>query len=59
MMSSRRTFLLIMLLLGARHSLFAQTCIPGGLRVIVKDSQEAPVFEVQVRIESGAEARLR
>ncbi len=34
-------------------SLHAQTCLPGTLRVRVKDSQEAPVFDVQVQIASG------
>lgn len=35
---------------GAR----AQTCLPATLRVYVKDSQEAPVFDVSVQISSGA-----
>jgi hypothetical protein len=34
----------------------AQTCAPGTLRVVVKDSQEAPVFEVSVVITSANQA---
>ncbi len=32
---------------------YGQTCGPGELRVFVKDSQEAPVFDAQVRIVMG------
>ncbi|HEX4748591.1 MAG TPA: hypothetical protein VH302_03530 [Bryobacteraceae bacterium] len=38
--------------LSARN-LRAQICLPGTLRVVVKDSQEAPVFDVQVQPSSG------
>ncbi|MDQ1472745.1 MAG: hypothetical protein QOJ99_4225, partial [Bryobacterales bacterium] len=31
----------------------AQTCKPGELRVLVKDSQEAPVYDAQVRVGTG------
>jgi len=30
--------------------MLAQTCQPGELRVFVKDSQEAAIFDAQVRI---------
>jgi len=30
-----------------------QTCKPGELRVLIKDSQEAPVYDAQVKIGSG------
>ena len=42
-------------LLGYSAVLMAQTCLPGTLRVYVKDSQEAPVFDVQVQVASGAQ----
>ena len=32
----------------------AQTCQPGELRVLIKDSQEAPVFDAKVRVGSEA-----
>jgi hypothetical protein len=32
----------------------AQNCAPGTLRVYVKDSQEAPIFDVSVQITSGS-----
>jgi hypothetical protein len=28
----------------------AQTCLPGELRIFVKDSQEAPIFDARVRV---------
>lgn len=40
---------------GVSLSLDAQTCVPGTLRVQVKDSQEAPVFDVQIQLASGAQ----
>lgn len=43
---------LIVVFVGAA-SLRAQTCLPGTLRVQVKDSQEAPVFDVQLQLTSG------
>jgi hypothetical protein len=42
------------LLLVALHQLTAQTCQPGELRVFVKDSQQAAIFDAQVRIGLGA-----
>ena len=45
-------FLQVVLLLPA--SALAQTCLPGELRVLVKDSQEAPIFDAQVRVASAA-----
>jgi hypothetical protein len=33
--------------------LTAQSCLPGTLRVVVKDSQDAPVFDAQVVLSSG------
>src|SRR5205823_2085609 len=39
---------LVVFLLSGR--LMAQICQPGELRVIVKDSQESPIFDAQVRI---------
>src|SRR5665213_3123187 len=32
----------------------SQICPPGDLRVFVKDSQEAPIFDVAVRVASDA-----
>ena len=32
----------------------AQTCQPGGLRVLVRDSQEAPVYAAKVRVGSDS-----
>ena len=43
--------LALFLLIGGTVAL-AQDCKPGGVRVIVKDSQEAPIFDAQVRIGS-------
>ena len=41
------------LVLGiAWAQLSAQTCKPGELRVLVKDSQEGPIFDAQVKIET-------
>src|SRR5581483_473061 len=34
-------------------SLHAQTCLPGTLRVVVKDSQEALIFNVEVQLDAG------
>ncbi len=42
-------------LLGYSAALIAQTCLPGTLRVYVKDSQEAPIFDVQVQVASGGQ----
>ncbi len=36
------------------HPLFGQTCKPGALRVLVKDSQESAIFDAQVRVGSDA-----
>ncbi len=33
----------------------AQTCLPGEVRVVVKDSQESPVFDAKVRLGSDSE----
>ena len=44
----------VCLLLSA--SLAAQECAPGQLRALVKDSQESPIFDVQVRLEKGGAA---
>lgn len=46
--------LIISALFGTAAILEAQNCLPGTLRVYVKDSQEAPVFDVQVQITSGS-----
>jgi hypothetical protein len=51
-------FAILLILFQVRGS--SQTCPPGELRVFVKDSQEAPVFDAQVRVFSGStEAGLR
>jgi hypothetical protein len=34
----------------------AQICLPGELRVFVKDSQEGPIYDAQVRVASAATA---
>ena len=36
-------------------ALNAQTCAPGTLRVVVKDSQEAVIFNVEVQLASGGQ----
>ncbi len=36
------------------HRVSGQTCKPGELRVFIKDSQESPIFDAQVRLTSGA-----
>ena len=41
-----------LLVLCACVALDAQTCQPGELRVLVKDSQEAPVYDAKVRVGS-------
>ncbi len=43
----------ILLLPGSAR---AQTCLPGELRVLVKDSQEAPIYGAQVRVVPAATA---
>ena len=48
-----RTLFLAVALVGVTR-LFAQTCAPGELRVIVTDSQESPVFDADVRVSSAA-----
>ncbi len=47
------SLLFALALLGAAPVLEAQGCLPGTLRVVVKDSQEAPIFDVQVQISSA------
>ncbi len=49
-----------LLLLFVCASARAQDCQPGELRVIVKDSQEAPIYDAKVRLEStSVEAGLQ
>jgi hypothetical protein len=36
--------------------LVAQVCVPGEVRVLVKDSQESPVFDAEVRVSAGDSA---
>jgi len=33
----------------------AQTCVPGEIRVLVKDSQESPVYDAKVRVGSDSQ----
>jgi hypothetical protein len=42
-----------LLILSFPAVLLSQTCRPGTLRVFVKDSQEAPVFDAQIVLTSG------
>ncbi len=44
----------VLLVLGCCASASAQVCLPGDLRVLVKDSQEAAIFDAKVRIGSDA-----
>jgi hypothetical protein len=41
-------------LLGATAQLLSQPCQPGELRVFIKDSQQAAIFNAEVRIESSS-----
>ena len=43
-----------LLILCACAAVKAQTCEPGELRVLVKDSQEAPIYSAKVRVGSDA-----
>ncbi len=52
-MRAVRSLPLAAVVLLASLSAAAQTCLPGDVRVLVKDSQEAPVFNADVTI--GAE----
>lgn len=45
--------LLVLAAFALSAVLHAQTCLPGSVRVQVKDSQEAPIFDVQVDLSSG------
>jgi hypothetical protein len=47
------TFLCLLLAIGCLPC-FAQTCSPGGLNVVVRDSQQSPVFGAQVRVSGEA-----
>jgi len=46
-------FFLCALLLTATAA--AQTCIPGEIRVLVKDSQESPIYDAKVRVGSDTQ----
>jgi hypothetical protein len=46
---SRLTVAAVFLALG-QDPIYGQTCPPGELRIFVKDSQEAPIFDAEVRV---------
>lgn len=52
-----RAPLWVLLGLSVCATVQGQTCQPGELRVLVKDSQEAPIYDAEVRV-SGAERDL-
>ena len=54
MREGTRAPLRALLLLAVCATARGQTCEPGDLRVLVKDSQAAPIFNAQVRLRSGA-----
>ncbi len=55
----RFPFLVVLISLSAFHAA-GQDCRPGELRVLVKDSQESPIYEAQVRVASeSAEAGIQ
>jgi hypothetical protein len=43
------------LIFALAPGLLAQTCPPGEVRVFIKDSQEAPIYDAQVRIGSSTQ----